>query len=60
MLLTECKCNGNGSLEGNTCNQDNGLCTGSCKDGYYGNKCLSMSFKLVRTPRSRSITWEIS
>ena len=40
MFVLECQCNGDGSLDGNTCHQETGLCTGSCKDGYYGNKCL--------------------
>ena len=37
--LSECKCNGEGHMEGNICRQDTGLCTGSCKPGFYGDTC---------------------
>ena len=39
--FAECLCNGENSANGNLCNQETGLCVGSCKDGFYGDECRS-------------------
>ena len=49
-LLSDCRCNVNGTLNGTICDKSTGDC-GSCKKGFFGGKCekgiIFLSQKLV-------------